>query len=271
MPKQHVGSTRYMYPIPHLVLPMLRVLLGLPSQPSRDAALLLRGMHPAPRVVSAENIPPETPFVLTMNHYDRQGLGAWWGVSVILDAVAARRVCEPRDIHFAMAREWWYPYGFGRLVKQPLTRWFFAQVAQTYGIIRLPPIIGNNEFKGEGTVEVRHAIELTRGEHPQLVGLSPEGRTGENLALCKPPEGAGLFVLMLTHDRIPCLPVGIYEDEGVLTVGFGAPFKLYAPRSLKRAERDAQAARQFMVQIGRVLPERMWGVFHDEIASGLGR
>lgn len=116
-------------------------------------------------------------------------------------------------------------------------------------------------------LSVRHALALTRGRNPQLVGLAPEGRTGDNFALCEPPLGAGLFLFMLTHDTLPLLPSGIYEDDtdGVLTVRFGAPFQLCVPRSAPRDERDAQAARQVMVQIGRLLPERMWGAYCVEI------
>lgn len=257
---------RYSYPV-HLLIPsFLRVLFGISSSPSRDAALLLKNARPIPRVLNIENIPPESPFVLVVNHYDRPGLGAWWGASVILCAIAARRTRVPRDVHFIYAREWWYPRGFGRWVKQPLTRWFFGQVAKTYGMITLPPIL--EEYRGQGATGVRHALALTRGENPQLVGIAPEGRTGPNLALCEPPTGAGLFLLMLTHDTTPCLPAGVFEDDSLsLTVNFGAPFQLCMPRDLAREERDRQAAWQVMVEIGKLLPERMWGVYRQEIKT----
>ncbi len=258
---------RYSYSYRHLVVPAFRVLWGIPSSISHDAALLLKNVKPSPRVLNAENIPPVAPFILAVNHYDRPGLGAWWGVSPIVCAIAARRTGEPRDIHMAMAREWWYPNGFGRAVKQPLTRWFFGQIAKAYGTIRLPPVLGNDAFRGEGMLSVRHALALTRGDSPQLVGLAPEGRTGDNLMLCKPPPSAGLFMLMLAHDTMPMVPVGIFEDDsdGALTVRFGAPFTLWVSRDATREERDADAARQVMIQIGRLLPERMWGAYYEEI------
>lgn len=260
-PLQHLS-----YPVPLLIPPALRVLLGIASPLHRDAALLLQGAHPRPRVLNVGHIPPEGPFVLAVNHYDHPGLGAWWGVATILCAIAEHRSREPRDVHFAMAREWWYPSGFGRWVKQPLTRWFFGQLAKSYGIIRLPPVLGTDEFRGQGAMEVRHAAKLTRGPSPQLVGLAPEGHTGENLNLCEPPDGAGLFLLMLTHDAVPCLPAGLYEDEdGVLTANFGPPFPLQVPRTLPRETRDRAAAQTVMVEIGKLLPERMWGVYQGEI------
>ena len=264
-----MAKPRYSYPFHLLLIPAVQVLLGRPSSISRHCALLLTGAHPAPRALNIENIPANSPFMLAVNHYDRPGLGAWWGAAAVISAIAARRTRGLGKIHMAMAREWWYPNGFGRAVKQPLTRWFFGQIAKAYGMIRLPPVLGNNDVRGEGTISVRHALALTRGENPQLVGLAPEGRTGDGLALCTPPPGAGLFMLMLTHDTIPILPAGIFEDDtdGVLTVRFGAPFQLCVPRHAPRDERDAEAARQVMIQIGRVLPERMWGEYHDEIRN----
>lgn len=266
MPHTQSDPRHYPYPPHLLVLPALRVLLGIPSSPSRDAALLLRNVRPTPRVLNAENIPSDSPFVLVVNHYDRPGLGAWWVGSVLLCAVAARRTREPRELHLTMAREWWYPRGFGRVVKQPFTRWFFGQVAKAYGIITLPPVV--EEYRGQATLAVRGALALTRGDHPQMVGLAPEGRTGPNLSLCEPPAGAGLFLLMLTRDTLPCLPAGIFEDDTfALTANFGAPFHLRVPRALPRDARDRAAARRVMVEIGKLLPERMWGVYREEIAG----
>ncbi len=257
---------RYPYPILQLIPPALRILCGIPSSLSRDVAPLVKGIRPVPRVLGTENIPSDTPFVLVLNHYDHPGLGAWWGPAVAVCAIAVQRTREPRDVRLLMAREWWYPPGIGRMVKQPLTHWFFGQLAKTYGAVLVPPIIGNHEMRGQGTAGVRHALALTRGDHPQSVGVAPEGRTGENQALGLPPPGAGLFLLMLTHETIPCLPLGIYEDENLaLTVKFGVPFLLCIPRQLERAERDRQAARAVMVEIGRLLPERMWGAYREQV------
>jgi hypothetical protein len=251
-----------------LLVPVLRVLLGKPSSISRDATLLLRGAHPTPRALRTENIPESSPFLLLINHYDRPGLGAWWGGAMIAKTIAARRTREPREIRMVMAREWWYPGGFGKLVKQPLTHWAFGQIARAYGILTLPPVI--DEYRGQGGLDVRRVLAITRGDNPALITIAPEGRTGPNMSLCRPPDGAGLFLLMLTHDTIPCLPAGIFEDEtNTLTVNFGALFKLDAPRRLSKEERDCTAARQAMVQIGKLLPERMWGVYAADISPAI--
>ncbi len=257
--------SRNTYPVFDLLLPALRVVLGLSSSISRDTALMVRGIRPEPRVLRANYIPAETPFVLVMNHYDRPGLGAWWGAAVVLNAIANKRTRAPRDVRLVMTREWWYPGGLGRALKQPITRWFFEHLAKSYGLILLPPVTGRNVYRGEGAIGVRRALALTRANPPQLVGLAPEGRTGEQGSLCKPPRGAGLFLAALSRNEIPFLPAGIFEDEDqILTVQFGEPFRLCISRALPRALQDEQAACETMVQIGSLLPERMWGVYYAE-------
>ncbi|MBI5302579.1 MAG: hypothetical protein HY868_10610 [Chloroflexi bacterium] len=251
---------------PRLVVPFLLTLTGIPKPLSRDAALLLQGAHPAPRALNSENIPADSPFILVLNHYDRPGLGAWWGASLVLATITARRTREPREVHFAMAREWWYPSRFGRWVKQPLTRWFFGQLAKTYGLVTLPPVV--EHYRGTAAYAIRRALALTRGDAPELVGLAPEGNTGPGLALCEPPSGAGLFLLMLAHNTIPFLPVGVYEEDTLLA-NFGEPFDLRVPHTLPRTQRDREAARQVMTRIGARLPEQMWGVYREDIQSCL--
>lgn len=263
----NVSCPRYVYS-PRLLLPLVRVLRGIPSSLSHDAALMLQGAHPPPRALNAQNIPPASSFFVVFNHYDRPGLGAWWGIAPIATTVAARRTREPREVHFMMAREWHYASGFNHWVKQPLVRWFFAQFAKTYGLIKLPPAFDTIEFRGQGVSAMRRAYALTRRDPPALIGVAPEGNTGAELGLCHPPRGAGLMLVLLPHDTMPVLPVGIFEDaDQILNVNFGAPFRLAVPPQLSKDERGRQAARQVMVQIGKLLPERMWGVYRQEIQT----
>jgi hypothetical protein len=259
------SQPRYRYS-PCLLVPALRVVFGVRSSLSRDAAILLRGADPSPCVIGAENIPAETPFILVMNHYDHPALGAWWAGATIARTVALRRTAEPRELHLVMAREWWYPSGIGKWIKQPFTRWLFGQIAKTYGIATLPPVL--EQYKGTGAIAVRKILALTRGEKPELVGLAPEGRTGENFGLTRPPAGTGLFLTLMSHDQIPFLPVGIFEnDQQRLVIKFGTLFKIDVPKNLPREERDAEAARQVMAHIGALLPERMWGAYRAEICT----
>jgi hypothetical protein len=250
-----------------MLVPFLGGLLGVHASLYQTCTLMMQDVHSPLRALNTHHIPPESTFILVLNHYDRPGMGTWWGASAIIATLAKFRA-DPREFHGVMAREWWYPNGWERKIKQPLTRWAFAQIARAYDMVTLPPVI--DEYKGEGGIAVRRTLALTRGEEPELVALAPEGKTGANLALCNPPSGAGLFMHLLSHNKIPFLPAANFEDDDqVLTVNFGTPFMLNVPRTLERAQRDYEASRQVMVEIGKLLPERMWGVYREDIRGAL--
>ncbi len=239
---------------------------GAPASVTPIERQLLAEMTPPPRVKGDDLIPTELPFIAIFNHYESTRVAAWWGPLLMTRVIAERRTREPRQVRWIMAREWWYPSGFGRAVKQPLTRLLFARLAQVYGFVLVPPVLSGDLTRGEGVEGIRHALALTRGGAPALVGLAPEGNTGPGGALQEPPSGVGLFLLLLTHDKIPLLPIGWYEDEcGVMTFNFGAPFQLHAPRINDRRARDHAAATHVMAAIGRLLPERLWGAYREEI------
>lgn len=250
-----------------MLVPFVRGLLGIPSSLSHACTLMAQDIHPAPRQLNTQNITPESTFILAINHFDRPGLGAWWGASLVVATVAKYRT-EPREPRGVMAREWWYPNGWARKIKQPLTRWAFGQIAKAYGMVTLPPV--NEEYQGTAGIDVRRILAFTRGDNPELVAIAPEGFTGVNGTLKKPPSGAGLLLSMLSHDTIPFLPAANYEDDNnILTVNFGKPFLLNVPRSLAREQRDCEASRQVMIEIGKLLPERMWGVYAEDIRRSL--
>lgn len=246
-----------------LLVPFVCGLAGIPSSLRYACTVMMQDAHPTPRELNTHNIPPTSPCIVILNHYDRPGLGAWWGASLIVAAFAKHRVTR-QELRGVMTREWWYPNGWERKIKQPLTRWAFGQIAKAYGILTLPPLV--DEYKGTGGIDVRRVLALTRGTEPHSIIIAPEGFTGVNGSLGQPPKGAGLFLSMLSHETIPFLPAANYEDDNhVLTVNFGKPFLLNVPRTFSRQERDYETSRQLMVQIGTLLPEKMWGVYHSDI------
>jgi hypothetical protein len=261
---------------------------GAPAPLTAIEERLFAEMTPAPVVSGKAWIPPDSPFVAIFNHYESEHVAAWWGPFLMTGVIAENTVRSPKSelyrahreeggyptpsgegripVQWLMAREWWYPGGFGRLVKQPLTRLLFARLAQVYGFVRVPPVLDGDLTRGEGVAGVRQALALTRGENPPVVGLAPEGHGGKGGTLKEPPSGAGLFLLHLTHERIPLLPIGWYEDEaGRLTIRFGSPFQLLLTRMSGRHSRDRAAATQAMTAIGRLLPDRLWGTYRGEI------
>jgi 1-acyl-sn-glycerol-3-phosphate acyltransferase len=249
-------------PLVRFVIPTLyEVLRGQPRGLSPLGARLRACMPTPPRVIDTQYIPPDTPFVLIFNHYESSRVAAWWAPLLIAQEVRGVRTAPPYEVRFVMTEEWWYPGGVGRAVKQPLTHRFFARVAQVYGSVTVPPILEGNLTRGQGAASVRRALELTRGAHPQIVGVAPEGRTGADTKLSEPPPGAGLFLLLLTHETIPLLPVAIFESEHSLTCRFGAPFPLQVERSRDKDERDRAASTLVMQMLARLLPEEMRGSY----------
>jgi hypothetical protein len=81
-------------------------------------------------------------------------------------------------------------------------------------------------------------------------------------------EGSGLFVHSLAKRGVPVIPVGLWDDGDTLVVSFGPPMAL-VPTGEDRAEQERSANEQMMVAIGRLLPERQWGVYAEAIRRSL--
>lgn len=251
-----------LFDLPALLLPTLaEIARGAPTLLSRFGARFSRAMDPSPRVQGTENIPPEKPFVLIFNHYESERVPAWWAPLLAGYLINAKRTREPNEVRLVMAQKWWYAEGWDKAIKEPFTRWLFARAAQVYGLMLVPPILEGFATRGEGVAGVRAALELTRGAHPQILGIAPEGRTGPGGVLCEPPPGTGLFLLLLTHDTIPCLPLGVFENGGEFTLDFGEPFQFNVPRSRDRDQRDYTAATQAMQQLAARLPPQLRGPY----------
>lgn len=228
---------------------------------SARAAEFAQAFFPPPRVLGTQHIPAAAPFLLVFNHFETARVAAWWAPLLAAHVIAAQRVASSRELHFVMTREWWYPGGWGRYVKQPLVQWIIARLARIYDFVTVPPILDAVSTRGEGAVSVRRAVAMTRGEAPALLAIAPEGRSGRNGALCEPPRGAGIFLLWLTHEQIPLLPLGIYQENATLTLQFGAPFMLHDSRARDRLERDRAAVICVMQAIAVLLPEALHGMY----------
>lgn len=218
-------------------------------------------LDPSPVVLHPENIPTNGPFVLVFNHYSTPHLAAWWGPLVAMDVIALRRTRAPFELQFVMAQEWLYTTRRGRAVKQPLTRRLFARIARVYGLVTVAPVAEGGYIPGQAVVGVRRALELMRSEPPALLAIAPEGQSGPNAELCEPPPGAGIFLLLLTGEKIPLLPLGIYESSRTLTLCFGVPFTLCDSQRDTRAERDRAAAARVMHALAALVPPEIRAMY----------
>ncbi|MGA9348209.1 MAG: hypothetical protein WBW48_05305 [Anaerolineae bacterium] len=222
----------------------------------------MRVLRPQPAVENADLIPPESPFVVVTNHYCRQGLGVWWSVLLIGQALARWRP-ELGEMRWVMTNQWTYQDPIRSRLVTPLTRWLFHRIARSYGFVPMPPMPPNPSHVEERAQAVRRALSLVQGG--AIIGLAPEGREGSDSSLIDPPVGAGRFLLLLAKAGLPMLPVGVAEKNGTLTASFGEPFTLRAQPGLEKRQQDRRVCETVMVAIGKLLPPELWGVYREQI------
>jgi hypothetical protein len=229
-----------------------------------DAARLLSILRPQPKVEHTDLIPPVGPFVVVMNHYCRPGLGVWWGVFLVGQAIAHRRM-EPGEVRWIMTSGWTYQDPVRSRLVTPFTRRLFHRIARSYGFVPMPPMPPDPLQVGERAQAVRRALPLAHGG--AMIGLAPEGRDSGDGGLIEPPAGVGRFLLLLAKAGLPILPAGVAERNGTLTAFFGKPFTLKAQPGLDKRQQDRRAGETVMVAIGKLLPPELWGVYRKQIGA----
>jgi len=240
------------------------VLRGRRRSFGADAIKLLRVLRPQPEVENADLIPPESPFVVVTNHYCRQGLGAWWSVLLIGQAIARWRPGSG-EVRWVMTNQWTYQDPIRSRLVTPLTRWLFHRIARSYGFVPMPPMPPNPSHVEERAQAVRRALSLA--QDGAIIGLAPEGREGSDSSLIDPPAGVGRFLLLLAKTGLLILPVGVAEKNGTLTASFGRPFALKAQPGLDKRQQDRRTGETVMVAIGKLLPPELWGVYREQISA----
>ncbi len=230
-----------------------------------DIKRTLATARPKPVARGVENIPEEGPFVFVANHYERPGLKVWWGGMLAAASIYDRRRTQ-RTLRWLMTSEW-YNFRLAGIIPVPVwfLRWLFRRIANVYGLVIVPR---SPERRVGRAAAMRSILEvLEKSGDP--IGLYPEG-TGEDV-LKEALPGTGSFLNSLGRRGIPVLPCGVYEDRGVLTARFGAPFTVDVPEGVDKGERDLMAREQVMANIGRLLPRAMWGPYTLAIEQLLAR
>ena len=210
-------------------------------------------------MLGCEHIPQEGPCLLLSNHYYRPGFDAWWSTLAISSAV-------PFELRWVMTAELTYPGSRLAPVLRPLSRFFLRQVEKTYSFFAMPAMPSDSTDPAgvmddprqvrQRSATVRRVVEYARAPGCPVLALAPEGRDiGENTLGWLPP-GGGRFIQQLARLGLRLFPVGVYEQDGALTVRFGQPFALADTAGLSSQEIDRRVSLQVMGEIGRLLPER---------------
>jgi len=258
-PFQPAALPRYEFPRPQLAWFGLHLLVGRQRSLLRDCQTFLRTNRHPRRVEGIDHVPAAPPFVLVANHYERAGLWPYHCGMIVTGLIAQARPAV-RHIRWVITSEW-YGRRLGPLPIPPsLYRWTFRRVARVHGLAIMP------RRASEALARAAALRDIFRTLERDSVGLMPEA--GGSGTLRPPLEGSGLFVHLLSKQGVPIIPVGLWDDGGTLVVSCGPPLAL-ALAGGDRVEQDRALREQMMVAIGRLLPERQWGVYREAIQRSL--
>lgn len=220
----------------------------------QDAKACVARLNPPLRVLGEEYVPLDGPCVVTVNHYCRPGFAAQW-------LALATAATVPVDMHWVMTGELTYPGRWYAPLGMPLSRFVLHRIARVYGFTSMPPMPPRRKDMVERAASVRAVLNVVKCAKNPILGLAPEGGDSVDGKLARPASGLGRFGLLLSNVGLKFVPVGAYEEEGILTVHFGSAYTLKIDRGLSPGEKDILAAQVIMKNIARLLPSTLRGEF----------
>ncbi|MHB1415606.1 MAG: hypothetical protein ACYC1C_10160 [Chloroflexota bacterium] len=233
-----------------------------------DAQRALARLGRPLRVEGAEHVPAAAPFILVGNHFQAPGLWVGWVALAISDAVAGVREAGGRDLHWLATSEWrWFEVA-GRWVPNPLTSLLFPRAYAVWGLVPTPANPADVPGRARALRQMIAYLGKPSAAAPrpsEPIALFPEGEATTGLQEARP--GTGAFLERISSRGMALLPVGVYLEGETLVIRFGQPFALAAPADIDRDSRDDWARERVMVNIGRLLPCRLWGFYAEAIAK----
>jgi len=228
-------------------------LLGKKRDFHSDAKLLISAVKPPLLVQDTFPEPNDKGYVITVNHYWRQGFRAWW-IGIAISATV------PYPIHWVMTSAWVYPDVLQSLTITPLSRWFLKRIANSYGFTLMPPMPPRPQDVFARAKAVRSLLNYTESVSHPIVVIAPEGADAEGGCLSVPPNGIGRLLYLFLERGMGILPCGVFEEDGQLHLHFGETLKP-SIEGLRRQDREKVLVPSVMKAIAACLPERLRGSF----------
>jgi 1-acyl-sn-glycerol-3-phosphate acyltransferase len=244
------GVRAYRFPVLFVLRWLLSAALARRHHLGRDAAAMLAGTGATTRVEGAEHIPRERPFLLAMNHYERDGLRVWWPALLVARAASEARPGAPPPRWLVTDRFYRFRL-LGLPIPQALVAWFIGRVAHTYDLMLVARV--EDRAWARATALRRTARVLSVERVP--VGVTPEGERSSGAALAPAIVNAGAALAWVSRGEVPILPAGVFEDAaGRLVVRFGPTFTLDWPGLPEARRRRDDLASRVMGEIAALIP-----------------
>lgn len=245
---------KYEFPTSLYFQLMYAMLFGRRRDFHSDARDCVETLRPPLCVLGAEHIPAHGPCLLVMNHYARPGFQVWW-----LSMAISSLLRMPHT--WMITSEWTAPGQWYEPIKGAYSRFASRRLAQVYGFLQMPPMPPRPQDVAARAASVRAALTYVEEIPEAVLCLAPEGRDMPEGKLGWPARGTGRFISLLAERGPSIVPVGGWEQAGVLTVRFGAGFRLKVEKEAKAEARDLRAMEIIMRSIAGLLPESLRGEF----------
>ena len=183
------------------------------------AQRLLKRVNPPVECVGVDNIPRAGGYVVTVNHYSREGLTTAW-IAIAVSAFI------PDELTWVMTEEWVFhghPLAF---ILRPLMRVILGALREGFNFLPMPSVREGYSETSQRAAAVRRVVHYARINPQAVIALSPEGRDANQPGMGEMPVGVGKFVLHLNQMGRRILPVGITETQGRLSVRFGEAYDI---------------------------------------------
>lgn len=224
---------------------------------SHDARAMLSQLDPPLVQVGAFSKPNPSGVAIAVNHYTRPGFNAWW-IALVISAL------YPKEVHWTMTEAWVYPEGWKSRWITPASRWVLNRLARMYSFTPMPPMPPRPQDAVSRAQAVRYVLRYVKQTPCPVLGIAPEGSDSPDGRLTMPPHGTGRFFQLLSRQGLMLQPVGLYEQNGRLTIHIGEMKPMPNAKGNPEA-REHSMADYVMQAIAGCLPTNLRGPYQEDV------